>query len=69
MGMEEGQLLTVVFKLPFELIIPDLLFFDELEELHAHWRGLGLKLDMLSGESVRQVAELTSKYAKPRRND
>lgn len=47
--MEEGQLLTVVFKLPFELIIPDLLFSDELEELHPHWLGLGLKLGVLSG--------------------
>ncbi len=67
--MEEGQLLTVVFKLPFELIIPDLLFFDELEELHPHWLGLGLKLGVLSGESVRHVSELTRKYAKPSRND
>ena len=40
--MEEGQLLTIVFKLPFEFVIPDLLFFDELEELHSHWLDYGV---------------------------
>lgn len=67
--MEEGQLLAIVFKLPFEFVIPDLLFFDELEELHAHWLVYGLKLGELNGESVKHVSELTRKYTRPSRND
>jgi len=30
--MEEGQLLELMFQLPFEFRIPDLLFYDELED-------------------------------------
>lgn len=51
--MEEGQLLRQVFGLPFEFRVPDLLFFDELEEQHAHWLEYGLKLGTLTGDSVK----------------
>ncbi len=67
--MEEGQLLERMFRLPFEFRVPDLLFFDELEEQHAHWLDYGLLLGTLSGESVRRVSQLTLKYPKPSRND
>lgn len=67
--MEEGQLLKLMFKLPFEFRVPDLLFFDELEAQHAHWLEHGLQLGTLSGESVRRVSQLTRKYPKPSRND
>ena len=67
--MEEGQLLALMFRLPFEFRVPDLLFFDELEEQHAHWLDYGLQLGTLSGESVRRVSQLTHKYPKPSRND
>jgi predicted nucleic acid-binding protein len=67
--MEEGQLLALMFKLPFEFRIPDLLFYDELEELHSHWLDQGLQLGTLSGDSVRRVSQLTRRYPKPSRND
>lgn len=67
--MEEGQLLETMFKLPFDFRVPDLLFFDELEEPHAHWLNYGLQLGTLSGESVRRVSQVTNKYPKPSRND
>ena len=67
--MEEGQLLRQVFGLPFVFRVPDLLFFDELEEQHAHWLEYGLKLGTLTGDSVKQVSQLTQKYHHPSRND
>lgn len=67
--MEKGQLLELMFKLPFDFRVPDLLFFDEMEEQHAHWLDHGLQLGTLSEESVRRVSQLTRKYPKPSRND
>ncbi len=67
--IEEGQLLEAMFKLPFTFRIPDLLFYEELEEQHAHWLDYGLQLGTLSGENVRRVSPLTRKYPRPSRND
>lgn len=67
--MEEGQLLELMFKLPFAFRVPDLLFFDELEMQHAHWLDHGLQLGTLSGESVSLVSQLTRKHPRISRND
>lgn len=33
--MEEGELLTQLFQLPYQFAIPDILFVEELEEEHT----------------------------------
>ena len=67
--MEEGELLTAFFALPFEFIIPDILFEEELVDEHPHLPELGLKLEELSGELMAKVFELIAVHAKPSGND
>jgi len=46
--MEEGELLTQLFQLPYQFAIPDILFAEELEEEHVHLPAMGLTLEELS---------------------
>jgi len=67
--MEEGGLLEVMFQLPYQFATPDILFFEELEEEHAHLPELGLVLKEVSPESMMYAIKLTSSYTKAGRND
>ena len=67
--MEEGGLLASMFSLDCEFLIPDILFYEELEELHPHLVGMGLKIQPLSSELVARGANLAAQYTKPGRND
>ena len=51
--MEEGNLLAQMFQLPISFSIPDILFYEELEQEHEHLLELGLRLDELEGELVQ----------------
>lgn len=67
--MEEGGLLTPMFNLPYIFSIPDILFYEELEEEHEHLLELGLRLDELDGDTVMYGVQLIEQYRKPSRND
>ncbi|MCE9845315.1 DUF3368 domain-containing protein [Vibrio antiquarius] len=67
--MEEGGLLEVMFQLPFDFATPDILFFEELEEEHAHLPDLGLALKEVSSESMMYAMQLTGTYTQASRND
>lgn len=67
--MEEGGLLEVMFQLPFNFATPDILFFEELEEEHAHLPDLGLALKEVSSESMMYAMQLTGTYTQASRND
>ncbi|WP_339724123.1 PIN domain-containing protein [uncultured Paraglaciecola sp.] len=67
--IEEGELLEEMFKLPYIFSIPDILFYEEMEEEHEHLIGLGLRLDELSGQTLKYGIDLTQQYKKPSRND
>ncbi|WP_258808432.1 PIN domain-containing protein [Pseudidiomarina sp. CB1] len=67
--MAEGGLLEQFFALPFEFIIPDILFEEELADEHPHFPELGLKLEVLSGELMVQAFEMITRHSKPSRND
>ncbi len=67
--MEEGNLLAQMFQLPYSFSIPDILFYEELEQEHEHLLELGLRLDELEGELVQYSLELVEQYRKPSRND
>lgn len=67
--MEEGQLIELMFQLPYRFSIPDILFVEELEEEHQYLRELGLKLDELNGETIMNAVELIQRYTKTSRND
>ena len=67
--MEEGGLLVEMFQLPYQFATPDILFFEELEEEHAHLPDLGLELKEISPDSMMYAMQLTSTYTKASRND
>jgi hypothetical protein len=67
--MEEGELLPQMFQLPYNFSIPDILFYEELEQEHNHLIELGLRLDELEGELVSYSVALVEQYRKPSRND
>lgn len=67
--LEEGELLNTFFKLPFEFSVPDILFYEELEEQHAHLIDMGLSVRELSAETMMYAYEITQKAHGPSRND
>lgn len=67
--MEEGGLLEAMFQLPFDFATPDILFFEELEEEHAHLPDLGLALKEVSSQSMMYAMQLTGTYTQASRND
>ena len=67
--LEEGGLLTAFFDLPFEFTVPDILFFEELEEQHAHLLDIGLVVRELSVNTMSYAFSLTQKARGPSRMD
>jgi len=67
--MEEGGLITLFFNLPYQFCVPDVLFYEELEEQHAYLSQLGLSLRELSSESLSKVTTIKAKHIKPSTND
>ena len=67
--LEEGQLIELMFQLPYQFAIPDILFVEELEQEHEHLLGLGLTMSELTGETMVYAMELIPRYTNASRND
>ena len=67
--LEEGQLIELMFQLPYQFAIPDILFVEELEDEHQHLLEKGLQLSPLTGETMVYAMELIPRYTKASRND
>lgn len=67
--LEDGDLITTLFKLPFQFQVPDMLFVDELEETHGYLLDCGLQLGELSPEFMAEVEQLIQRYSQPSRYD
>jgi hypothetical protein len=67
--VEVGGLLAPMFTLGYQFAVPDVLYFEELAEQHAHWRDMGLIVKSLPAEGVARVQVLSQKYKRPSRND
>lgn len=63
--MEDGNLIPVIFQLPYEIAVPDILFELELREQHSHLLQAGLKVKSLNSESVKKTEFLTGQYPRP----
>lgn len=61
--MEAGALMETLFRLPMQFAIPDLLYYEEIEEGSPGLEQLGLQVMEVSGEFVKYAAELPSQYA------
>lgn len=69
MDVEVGDLIAPMFSLGYQFAVPDVLYYEELEEQHAHLLDMGLETRTLSGKSVERVQTLSQTYVKPGRND
>lgn len=67
--VEVGGLLAPMFSLGYQFAVPDVLYYEELAEHHAHWRDMGLMVKSLPAEGVARVQALSQKYKRPSRND
>ena len=63
--IEDGNLTPVIFRLPYEIAVPDILFELELRERHSHLLKAGLKVKSLTAESVKKTEFLTQQYPRP----
>lgn len=63
--VEDGDLTPVIFRLPYEIVVPDTLFELELKERHSHLLKAGLKVKSLNAESIKKTEFLSSKYSRP----
>lgn len=69
MDVEVGDLVAPMFSLGYQFVVPDVLYYEELEEHHAHLLDMGLQTRTLSSKSVERVQALSQTYARPGRND
>lgn len=67
--LEEAQLTTSLFQLPFRVMAPDLLFFDELAEQHGKLLSMGLELGELQATAIEESVTLAARYPRPSRYD
>lgn len=67
--MEEGGLLEQLFQLPYQFVVPDLLYFDELEMHHSNLLDKGLVLRELTSTSMLYAMNLIKRVRGPSRND
>ena len=69
MDIDVGDLVAPMFSLGYQFVVPDVLYYEELEEQHAHLLDMGLQTRTLSPKSVDRVQTLSQTYVKPGRND
>lgn len=67
--LEEGGLTVELFRLPYALTVPDILFIEELELHHGHLVDHGLQLRELTSDSMRYAQQLVRRYGGPSVND
>lgn len=67
--MEDCSLTEVMFKLPFQFTVPDILYYDELENDHPNLLALGLVSIELTEVTLRKSMELDRSHKKPGRYD
>lgn len=56
-------------SLPFEIGVPDFIFFEELQDQHPLLLKYGLKILDGDSDTISDTLKLSSRYKKPKRND
>lgn len=62
---ESAGLLAELFQLPHEIVVPDVLYEQELAEQHADLLELGLRKQSLNEEQVAESYSLQARYKGP----
>ena len=60
--MEAGALMDTLFRLPMQFGIPDLLYYEEIEEGSPGLEDLGLLIMEVSGDFVKYAEQLPGQY-------
>lgn len=63
--MEDCGLTSMMLKLPYQFLVPDLLFYSELQTHHPELLEQGLEIVELSPETMVRADELERKYRRP----
>lgn len=66
---EVAELTVQLFRLPHEIIVPDILYEQELASRHPHLQQFGLQVRGLTGDQVSDAYRLQLKYREPSVND
>jgi len=67
--LEESGLIGLLFHLPYTFAVPDILYWEELEEQHGHLLEHGLQLKELEPETMLYATQLVNRYGGPSTND
>lgn len=67
--IEDGRLTPILFQLSFVLLIPDVLFIEELGTRYQHLVEQGLRLSELSSHAVNNAYHLVNRYNRVSRHD
>jgi predicted nucleic acid-binding protein len=63
------ELTPLLFRLDAEILVPDILYEEELASRHAHLLGLGLRKRSMTSEQIDQAVHLQRRYPAPSNND
>ena len=67
--VEIGGLVAPMFSLEYRFSVPDVLFYEELDEQHGYLLDMGLEVRELDEQMVARVFDLAQRYKHPGRND
>lgn len=67
--IEHGQLTQTMFSLPYQFVVPDILFVEELAERHVHLLELGLVIRRMESELIASAYSLRQENSKTSVND
>ncbi len=67
--MEVSNLTQKMFELPYSFAVPDILYYEELEEEHEDLLLLGLKVLSMSSKTIKYMESIVLLYRQASRND
>lgn len=60
--MDDGDLLSSLFRLPYEFLTPDVLFDEELKDNHPNLLELGLRIKTIESDFMAYAFSLKSSH-------
>ncbi len=67
--IEQSELTSAMFSLPFHFAVPNILFSEELSERHNHLLQFGLESREMSGDLILEAYNLRQHYPRLSVND
>jgi len=62
---EVGEVLDLIFQLPEDFAVPDILYVEELSVRHSNLPALGLSILQIREEYILEAARLSGIYKHP----